>query len=177
MAERETIEKVKDKQGALSQIQNFFTLGYGTKEDLRELDKKLRDLYYEDLRDMRHVWEDVYLAALDAGLTASTRDFKKVIQVLDRVMEKVRHADYGYAGLMDRKGHIRDEELARVFNYDRALGNDVESMKEAVKKTCSEAETENWINVPAEVKKIKGLLLAFENKWHEREKQFRPLEV
>jgi hypothetical protein len=177
MAERETIEKVKDKQGALSQIQNFFTLGYGTKEDLRELDKKLRDLYYEDLRDMRHVWEDVYLAALDAGLTASSRDFKKVIQVLDRVMEKVRHADYGYAGLMDRKGHIREKGLARVFNYDRTLSGDVESMKEAVSKTYSEAEAEDWTNVPAEVKKIKGLLLAFEDKWHEREKQFRPLEV
>ena len=177
MVERETIEKVKDKQGALSQIQNFFTLGYGTKEDLRELDKKLRDLYYEDLRDLRHVWEDVYLASLDAGLTASTRDFKKVIQVLDRVMEKVRHADYGYAGLMDRKGQIREKELARVFNYDSALSSDVESMKEAVNKTYSEAEAENWTNVPAEVKKIKGLLLGFENKWHDREKQFRPLEI
>jgi len=177
MAERETIGKVKDKQGALSQIQNFFTLGYGTKEDLRELDKKLRDLYYEDLRHMRHVWEDAYLAALNAGLTASTNDFKKVIQVLDRVMEEVRHADYGYAGLMDRKGHIREEELARVFNYDRALSNDVESMKEAVNKTYSEAEAENWTNIPAEVKKIKDLLLAFENKWNEREKQFRPLEI
>ncbi|UCH70905.1 MAG: hypothetical protein JSV29_02720, partial [Candidatus Bathyarchaeota archaeon] len=91
MAERSTIEKVKDRQGILSQIQNFFTLGYGTKEDLREFDKKLRDLYYADFRDLRHVWEDLYLAALDAGLAASSRDFKKVIQVLDRVMEKVRH--------------------------------------------------------------------------------------
>ena len=177
MTERETIDKVKDKQGILSQIQNFFTLGYGTKEDLRELNRKLRDLYYQDLRDMRHVWEDVYLASLNAGLTASSSSFKKVIQVLDRVMEKVRHADYGYAGLMDRKGHIREEELARVFNYDKALGNDVESMKEAVNKAYSEAEAENWSNLPAEVKKIKGLLLAFENKWHEREKQFRPLEI
>jgi hypothetical protein len=177
MAERETIDKVKDKQGILSQIQNFFTLGYGTKEDLRELNRKLRDLYYQDLRDMRHVWEDVYLASLNAGLTASSSSFKKVIQVLDRVMEKVRHADYGYAGLMDRKGHIREEELARVFNYDKALGNDVESMKEAVTKAYSETEAENWSNLPAEVKKIKGLLLAFENKWHEREKQFRPLEI
>jgi len=177
MAERETIGKVKDKQGVLSQIQNFFTLGYGTKEDLRELDRKLRDLYYEDLRDMRHVWEDVYLATLDAGLAASSRDFKKVIQVLDRVMEKVRHADYGYAGLMDRKGHIREDELARVFNYDRALGNDVESVKKAVNETHTEAEAENWTAIPAEVKKIKSLLLAFENKWHEREKQFRPLEI
>ncbi len=177
MAERETIEKVKDKQGAISQIQNFFTLGYGTKEDLRELDRKLRDLYYEDLRDMRHVWEDVYLAALNAGLTAPSSDFKKVIQVLDRVMEKVRHSDYGYAGLMDRKGHIREKELARVFNYDQALSNDVENMKEAVNKTYSEAEAENWTTIPAEVKKIKGLLLAFENKWREREGKFRPLEI
>jgi hypothetical protein len=177
MAERETIEKVKSKQGIFSQIQNFFTLGYGTKEDLRELDKKLRDLYYADLRDMRHVWEDIYLAALSSGLTASSRDFKKVIQVLDRVIEKVRHADYGYAGLMDRKGHIREKELARVFNYDQALSKDVESIKDAVNKTYSEAEAENWTNVPAEVKKIKGLLLAFEDKWHKREKQFRPLEI
>ena len=177
MAERETIEKVKNKQGIFSQIQNFFTLGYGTKEDLRELDKKLRDLYYADLRDMRHVWEDIYLAALNAGLTASSSDFKKVIQVLDRVVEKVRHADYGYAGLMDRKGHIREKELARVFNYDQALSKNVENMKAAVNKTYSEAEAENWANVPAEVKKIKGLLLAFEDKWHEREKQFRPLEI
>jgi hypothetical protein len=177
MAERETIEKVKNKQGIFSQIQNFFTLGYGTKEDLRELDKKLRDLYYADLRDMRHVWEDIYLAALNTGLTASSSDFKKVIQVLDRVTEKVRHADYGYAGLMDRKGHIREKELARVFNYDQALSKDVESMKEAVNETYSEAEAENWTIVPAEVKKIKGLLLAFEDKWHEREKRFRPLEI
>ena len=177
MAERETIEKVKDKQGVFSKIQNVLTLGYGTKEDLRELDKKLRDFYYQDFRDMRHVWEDVYLAALNAGHTTSSGDFKKVIQVLDRVMEKVRHADYGYAGLMDRKGHIREKELARVFNYDQTLGSDVESMKEAVNKTYSEAEAENWTNVPAEVKKIKALLLGFENKWHERERQFRPLEI
>jgi hypothetical protein len=177
MSERDTIEKVKDKQGLLSQIQNFFTLGYGTKEDLRELDKKLRDLYYTDLRDMRHVWEDTYLASLNAGLTASSGNFKKVIQVLDRIMEKVRHADYGYAGLMDRKGHVREEELARVFNYDNALSTDVDGLKEAVSRTYSEAEAENWNNVPAEVKRIKGLLLAFENKWHEREKNFRPLEI
>ncbi len=50
-------------------------------------------------------------------------------------------------------------------------------MKEAVNKTYSEAEAENWTNIPAEVKKIKGLLLAFEDKWHEREEQFRPLEI
>ena len=176
MSERETIDKVKGKQGILSKIQNFFTLGYGTKEDLRELDRKLRDNYYIDLRDMRHTWEDLYLEALDAGVTES-RDFKKVIQVLDRITEKVRHADYGYAGLMDRKGHIREEELARIFNYDKEVGNNVDDLKVAVEKVQSETEAENWEAVDAEVKNVKKLLLAFEDKWTEREKQFRPLEI
>jgi hypothetical protein len=57
------------------------------------------------------------------------------------------------------------------------LSNEVENMKEAVNKTYSEAEAENWTTIPAEVKKIKGLLLAFENKWREREGKFRPLET
>ncbi|MHA2315872.1 MAG: hypothetical protein ACXACF_11460 [Candidatus Hermodarchaeia archaeon] len=91
------------------------------------------------------------MGALDAGLAALSSDFKKVIQVLDRVMEKVRHADYGYAGLMDRKGHIREEELARVFNYDKALSSDVESLKESVNKTYSDAEAENYHFRPLEV--------------------------
>jgi len=176
LSERETIDKVKGKQGILSKIQNFFTLGYGTKEDLRELDRKLRDLYYVDLRDMRHVWEDLYLEALDAG-AAQSRDYKKVIQVLDRVTEKVRHADYGYAGLYDRKGHIRENELARVFNFDRDLEKDVEGLNEAVNKVKAEVEAENWEGAPSEVKNVKSLLLAFEDKWNEREKQFRPLDI
>jgi hypothetical protein len=176
MSEKETIDKVKGKQGILSKIQNFFTLGYGTKEDLRELDRKLRDLYYVDLRDMRHVWEDLYLEAMDAG-AAESRDFKKVIQVLDRVTEKVRHADYGYAGLMDRKGHIRENELARVFNFDRDLGKELDGLKAAVNKAKAEVEAENWTAVSGEVKNVKSLLLSFEDKWNEREKQFRPLEI
>jgi len=171
-----TIDKVKSDQGILSKIQNFFTLGYGTKEDLRELDAKQRDLYYMDLKDMRHFWEDLYLEAMDAG-QAQSRDYKKVIQVMDRVTEKVRHADYGYAGLLDRKGHIRENELARVFDYDRDLGKELEALKESVNKTSSEIEAENWETVPEEVKTVKKLLLAFEDKWNEREKQFRPLEA
>ena len=176
MSERETIEKVKEKQGIFSKIQNFFTLGYGTKEDLRELDRKLRDIYYIDLRDMRHVWEDLYLAAIEAGV-AKSRDYKQVIQVLDRVTEKVRHADYGYAGLWDRKGHVRENELARIFNFDNAFSSELDGLNDAVSKARNEIEAENWENVSREVKNVKTLLLAFENKWNEREKEFRPLDM
>jgi hypothetical protein len=175
MSEKETIEKVKDKQGILAKIQNVFGLGYATKEDLRELDKKLRDLYYADFKSLRHRWEELYLAALNAG--KATDDFKKVIQIMDRVGEKVNRADYGYAGLMDRKGHIRETEIARVFNYDKALSDDVQAITDAVNELYSDSQAEKWGDAAAKARSIKSLILGFESKWDEREKQFRPLEV
>ena len=176
MDEKETIDKVKNKQGILDRIQNFFTMGYGTKEDLRELDKKLRDLMYEDFRSLRHVWEDIYLEALNAHISISSAKFKKIILLIDRLMEKVRHADYGYSGLMDRKGHIREEELARVFNYDQVLSRDVEEIKEAITNTNNNVEDENWTTISAEIKKIKKLLLNFEDKLQERKEKFRTMD-
>jgi hypothetical protein len=177
MTEHETIEKVKSKQGILDKIQNFFTLGYGTKEDLRELDKKLRDLMYEDFRRLRHRWEDIYLEALNEAVALSGRKFKKVIQVLDRVIEKVRHADYGYSGLMDRKGHIRENELARVLNHDKALSVDVDAITQAIDEIYAKMEDEDWTTISTDVKKVKTLLLAFEDKLEQREEKYRPPEV
>ncbi len=176
MSERETIDKVKNKQGILDRIQNFFTLGYVTKEDLRELDKKLRDLIYEDFRDIRHKWEDIYMEALNQNISTLGPKFKKIIQLLDRVMEKVRHADYGYAGLMDRKGHIREEELARVLNFDQTLSKNVENIKQIVTQTYNNMENENWAKISAEIKNIQGLLMDFEDKLQQREESFRPID-
>jgi hypothetical protein len=175
MSEKDTVEKVKDKQGILAKIQNVFGLGYATKEDVRELDKKLRDLYYGDFKSLRHRWQELYLAALNAG--KATDDFKKVIQIMDRVGEKVNHADYGYAGLMDRKGHVRESELARVFDYDKALSDDIQTITNAVNELYNDSQAENWDDVAAKARNIKSLILGFESKWDEREKQFRPLEV
>ena len=62
----QTIDRVKQKQGIISKIQDIFTLGYSTKEDLRELDKKLRDNYYADFKSHAPRWEEIYFEALNA---------------------------------------------------------------------------------------------------------------
>ncbi len=173
---KSTIDQVKGKQGILSKIQDFFTLGYSTKEDLRELDKKLRDTYYSDFKTMRHRWEEISLEALKAR-QPNKDDYKKVIQVMDRVGEKINRADYGYAGLMDRKGHIREEELAKVFNYDKDLGNQVDDLQQAVENVYGLVEAEDWNEAPSKVRTVKLMLLDIEEKWDGREKEFRPLEV
>ncbi len=172
----QTIDKVKQKQGIISKIQDIFTLGYSTKEDLRELDKKLRDYYYADFKSLRHRWEEIYLEALNAK-QPNGDDYKKVIQVTDRVAEKINRADYGYAGLMDRKGHIRENELAKVFDYDKALGADINMIEQTVEELYRDVESEKWGEVPVKVRAIKLMLLDLETKWDSREREFRPLEV
>jgi hypothetical protein len=125
---------------------------------------------------MRHRWEEISLEALKAR-QRNKDEYKKVIQVIDRVGEKINRADYGYAGLMDRKGHIREDELAKVFNYDKALGNQVDDLQQAVEDIYGLVEAENWTEAPPKVRTLKLMLLDVEEKWDGREKEFRPLEV
>ncbi len=173
---RSTVNAVKGKQGILSKIQDFFTMGYSTKEDLRELDKKLRDSYYSDFKGMRHRWEEIYLAALNAK-ERNKDDYKKVLQVMDRVAEKINRADYGYAGLLDRKGHVREDEIAKVFNYDKALGDQVNVLEQDIESLYGLVEAESWSETPPRVRAAKIALLDIEKKWDAREKEFRPMEV
>ncbi|OGC81108.1 MAG: hypothetical protein A2W07_04370 [candidate division Zixibacteria bacterium RBG_16_43_9] len=177
MSEGDTIERVKERQGVLAKIQNVFGFGYATKEDLRELDKKLRDNYYADFKSLRHKWEEIYLTALNAGLKKAGDDFKKVIQVMDRVAEKIHRADYGYAGLMDRKGQIEETALAKVFNYDKALSNDIQGIVNSVDELYNDSEADRWADAATKIRNVKSLILGFESKWDGREKEFRPLEV
>jgi hypothetical protein len=177
MSEGDTIQRVKERQGILAKIEDVFGLGYATKEDLRELDKKMRDSYYADFKSLRHKWEEIYLTALNAGLKKAGDDFKKVIQVMDRVAEKINRADYGYAGLMDRKGHIRETELGRVFDYDKSLGNDIQGLINAIDEVYNDSEAERWTDATTKIRNVKSLILGFESKWDERKKEFRPLEV
>jgi hypothetical protein len=173
MSQKDTLQNVKDQQGLISKIQNFFGMGYATKEDLRELDKKLRDSYFQNLKPLRHKWEEIYLAALDAGLKSSGNDFKKVLQVMDRLTDKINRADYGYAGLFDRKGSIKENVLAQTFDYDKSFSADLSFLNGSIDDIYSSYEQEKWSEIPEKVKKVRSLILSLETKWDAREKQFR----
>ena len=67
--------------------------------------------------------------------------------------------------------------MARVFEFDRDLGKDLDNLKDAIVVAEQKVEAENWDELSDEVKNVKNLLLTFEDKWNEREKEFRPLNM
>jgi hypothetical protein len=78
---------------------------------------------------------------------------------------------------MDRKGHIREIELARVFDYDRSVGDDIEKLAKLSKMAYDRAEANNWTETKTSIKSAKEQLLAIDELWHKRERQFRPLDM
>ena len=163
------------KGGVLSRIQNLLLLGYAAKEDLRELDRYLRENYHGELVSLRHRWEELYLEALEAGRLSLGRAFKTALQTLDRLSELIHRADYGYAALLDRKGHIREEELKRVLEYDRELGRWLERLRDAVKVVAQVVKEGSWEEAPSAIDSVKVALEEMEEWWRGREALFRNL--
>ena len=155
-------EKKSDKDGILDKIQNFVTMGYGTKEDLREFDKSLREQYYSELMALRHRWEKVYLEVLEAGQSSIGRECKKVIQMMDRLAATVNRADYGYAPLFDRVDKIQEETLSRVLEYDKTLAGNLTQIGKEVEATETSSSELNWPLLRTNINSLKKSLADFD---------------
>ncbi len=158
-----------ERKGIWEEIQALFT-GYGKKENLREADKKLRETYTADLGEARRKWEGVLKAALDNN--QGIEDARKAMNLMDRLANKVEHADYGYAAWADRKGSIREEDLKKAFDYDQGLGQDLEAIKATAGQVYADCENSNFGLLVENAKKVKNALVEFEGKWDDREKAF-----
>lgn len=158
-----------DRKGIWDEIQALFT-GYGKKENLREADKKLRDTYTADLGEARRKWESVLKAALDNN--QGSDDARKAMNLMDRLANKIEHADYGYAAWADRKGSIREDELNKAFVYDQGLGQDLEAIRTTAGQVNVDCENSNFGMLAENIKKVKNALVEFEGKWDDREKAF-----
>jgi septation ring formation regulator EzrA len=78
---------------------------------------------------------------------------------------------------MDRKGHIREKELTKVYDYDRKFGEEIDKMKTIVDKVMDGVEEQEWATIRKDVKSIRDLLEDIETRWARREDQFRSLEI
>jgi len=99
------------------------------------------------------------------------------VQVMDKLMEKVNRADYGYAGLFDRKGHIREEGLTKSLDFDKAFGADLADFETSVNEVFADYGAEDWMAAVAKAKKLRAKIVALDTKWNDREQVFRPIGV
>jgi hypothetical protein len=106
--------------------------GYVDKELRRDADKRLRTTIANQLEEQKKNLLDLQKKLLGSGGLAWLDDLDGAITKLQLLIDRVRTASYGYAGLFDAV-RIGDEQLNALHRFDVALAGRVVVVENAVK--------------------------------------------
>jgi hypothetical protein len=141
--------------------------GYKEKELRRESDRLIRDSITQRISKARSGMKEVFQALSDQKLQEVMVKMDRLIMCFDRVMEKVNHASYGYAGFFNVV-KINEEYLDKMIAFDNGLidyANTVSEQAKAFKKGVSEGKFEDTME---QIKKIGESLGSLEDVFDSR---------
>jgi hypothetical protein len=99
--------------------------GYLERELRRDVDKMQRDWLANQVDRARFALNGTIRAWTKAGRLDVLSTAGSVEKALDRLANRIRHADYGASGFFDVV-KIRDGELEKIYAFDLALSETVE---------------------------------------------------
>lgn len=112
--------------------------GYVDKELRRDADKRLRNTIAAGLEEQKHALFALQTQLMKSGSLAMLDEMDSVIQKVQILIDRVKTASYGYAGLFDPV-KIQAEQLNALHRYDVALAqrtaevaSDVQAIESAI---------------------------------------------
>jgi hypothetical protein len=105
--------------------------GYKEKEIRRESDKLLRNQIYQKLSSAESQAKDTYRSLVNQGINDTWDDTDHLMARLDRVVERINHSEYGYAGFFDVT-KVKEPDLDRMMDYDYQLLQMTDSVTTAI---------------------------------------------
>jgi len=149
----------------LAEIPGF--RGYKEKELRRESDRLVRDSIYQRLSKARSDLKEVFQTLSDQKLQEVLVSMDRLIMRIDRVVEKVNHASYGYAGFFNVV-KIDEEKLDKMLAFDDGLVVNVNALIEEVKVFKKEVMDGKFEGVVEQIKKIGESLNSLEEVFDSR---------
>jgi hypothetical protein len=115
-------DKIKDSQGLLGKIAGMIPgfSGYMARETRREADKMLRETVANRYGEQLNRISDLQVQLITSGGIDWVDDLQDAATRLQRFIDMVRTAAYGYSGLFDAV-KVNEPELAKLYNFDLAL--------------------------------------------------------
>jgi hypothetical protein len=102
--------------------------GYKEKEVRREADKLLRVKVARAWEEQRQRLNSVQVKLTNAGRLDVLVPLDRVLMRLQLLIDRVKTASYGYAGLFDAV-KVREVELEALYNFDTALLESTDKIK------------------------------------------------
>ncbi len=141
--------------------------GYKAKEIRREVDKALRTYIYKQLRDCKGDLTLVQEMHVDYNIKNTWEQMDRLMALIDRVAERINHADYGYSGFFDST-KIREPELDRMYDFDATILEDVETFQGEISEFKDELESGNFDNSYQRVFSLRRTLDQIDKKFGDR---------
>ena len=112
-------------QGALGGLENLAKKipgykGYKEKELRREADKLLRMEVADKLDDQRKRLAELQNRLISQAQIEFLDDLERAVMKLQLLIDRIRTASYGYAGLFDAV-KVKEEQLDAIYEFDNKL--------------------------------------------------------
>ncbi|MBI3097758.1 MAG: hypothetical protein HYY93_05845 [Planctomycetes bacterium] len=116
------IDKSAAQRGAIEKILHFIPgfRGYLDKEWRREADKLEREFVASKLSENKAVLKEATVSLSRSGGLEAMTDLDRVDKKLDKIIQRIRFANYGASGFFDTV-KVGEAELDRVYAFDLAL--------------------------------------------------------
>lgn len=166
----EIVKRYEEKRSLSERVASYIPgyRGYKQKEVRREADKLVRDFMVKRLSEARSNLKDAARSVAEAEASHLYKLLNRVSAVMDRVINKVEHADYGYSGLFDLV-KVREEELDRLLEYDYSLLSRCEEIVSIAAEVSGAAAAGSLDALPGKLKQLELKLQELQKVFASRE--------
>jgi hypothetical protein len=125
------LDKAREGQNLLEKIANLIPgfKGYREKELRRDADRLQREYLASRLDECKKPLNDISAAVSRSGNLDVINDIETARKRLDKVANRIRYADRGYAGFFDAI-KVKEDALERVYQFDLRLVGGVEAIRD-----------------------------------------------
>jgi hypothetical protein len=115
--------------------------GYKDKEMRRESDKLLREQLATALDNQRSRLSELQVELVSHSQLEFVDDLERAVMKLQLLIDRVKTASYGYAGLFDAV-KVKEEQLDALYEFDSRMLEDVDAIASDVDQVASAISAE-----------------------------------
>jgi len=160
---------VKDQMRLSERIAAFIPgfHGYKEKELRRESDRLIRNHLYLKLSTAKTDLREISQKLADRRYFDVLTDMDRLLAKMDRVVEKINHASYGYSGFFDAV-KVREENLDHMIDFDNKLIDGINALTTEIDAFKADLASGVTTNLKARVQSVTDKLESLENTFDKR---------
>jgi len=166
---KDVYSKAKSQMRLSERIATFIPgfRGYKEKELRRESDKLIRNHLNLNLSTLKTDLKTAAQQLSDRRYLDILTDMDRLVAKMDRIVEKVNHASYGYTGFFDVV-KVKEENLDRMLTFDAELIDKVNSLATEITAFKAELSSGETKNLKTKIQNLTDKLADFEEAFDKR---------